>query len=243
MAKYLTEFSSSTAYNAAINTLDYPNVSVVSGTGVIYAETRPIMYAWNVTGTMCGNDEGEYDSCNLYDWETYQQSSDGGQTWTNVTPLQQRYGDLVEEQSSDCGCGGGDCEEGATWDWTNYTAYEDTMAVMNIYYSEIDSGGGDVVDITIVDSCDLSEIRIVITTTEDAETEEAHATATIYSGQTVLATDVPCGTEEDAINLYTYLDKSNIDSLHITNVTSDVEGYDEKLFLNAASECIDRCEE
>lgn len=241
MAKYLTEFSSNTAYNAAINTLNYPNVSVVSGTGVVYAESRPIIYAWHALDTMCG--KTDEDSCNLYDWETYQQSSDGGQTWTNVTPLQQRYGDLIEEQSSDCGCGGGDCETGATWDWISYTSYDNSMAVMDIYYSEIDSGPGDVVDITIVDSCDLSDFRIVITTDEDAETEEVHATATIYSGQTVLATDVPCGTEGSPLNLYSYLDKSNIDSLHITSATSGVEGYDEKLFLNAASECIDRCEE
>ena len=243
MAKYLTEFSSSTAYNAAINTLNYPNVSVVSGTGVIYAESKPIMYAWNVTGTNCG-DGGDYDSCNLYNWETYQQSSDGGQTWTDVSPLQQRYGDIIEEGSAECGCGGGDCEAGATWEWTNYTTYvPNAMAVMNIYYNEVDSGPGDVVEIHIEDSCGLEEeeLRIVITTTKAADAPETKATATIYSGSTTLATDVPCGTEEEAINLYGYVDKTNIDSLHITKVVSDVENYDEKLCLNVANECIDRC--
>lgn len=34
--------------------------------------------------------------------EYYQVSTDGGQTWTNVTPIQTRVGALIESQSSDC---------------------------------------------------------------------------------------------------------------------------------------------
>ena len=105
MGKYLTEFSSNTAYNAALATLDYPNVSLVENQ-LKYAESLPTMYRWVDDGdnTRCGDDI-EYDSCTLYQQTKKQMSINGGQTWTDVIPREYGYGDVIEEESSECGCG------------------------------------------------------------------------------------------------------------------------------------------
>ena len=105
MGKYLTEFSSNTAYNAALASLDYPNVSLVENQ-LKYAESLPTMYRWVDDGdnTRCGDDE-EYDSCTLYQQTKKQKSVDGGQTWSDVIPREYGYGDVIEEDSQECGCG------------------------------------------------------------------------------------------------------------------------------------------
>lgn len=108
MGKYLTEFSSNTEYNAALATLDYPNVSLVANE-LKYAESLPTMYRWVDDGdnTICG-DGYEYDSCTLYQQIKKQMSINGGQTWSDVVPAEYDYGDIIEEDSSECGCGGGE---------------------------------------------------------------------------------------------------------------------------------------
>ena len=110
MGKYLTEFSSNTEYNAALATLDYPNVSLVENE-LKYAESLPTMYRWVDDGdnTRCGDDI-EYDGCTLYQQTKKQMSINGGQTWTDVVPAEYGYGDVIEEDSSECGCGE-ECQE------------------------------------------------------------------------------------------------------------------------------------
>ena len=105
MGKYLTEFSSNTAYNAALQTLDFPNVSLVANQ-LKYAESLPAQYRWVDDGnnTRCGDDI-EYDSCTLYQQTKKQKSVDGGQTWSDVIPREYGYGDVIEEDSQECGCG------------------------------------------------------------------------------------------------------------------------------------------
>lgn len=111
MGKYLTEFSSNTAYNAALATLDYPNVSLVANE-LKYAESLPTMYRWVDDGdnTICGDEEESKDICTLYQQTKKQKSVDGGQTWTDVVPAEYGYGDVIEEDSEECGCGG-KCKE------------------------------------------------------------------------------------------------------------------------------------
>lgn len=63
-------------------------------------ETLEDMYAWNqapVTDYWCEDN-------NKYYKEYYQLSRDGGDTWTNVEPVQVRRGALIEEASQDCTC-------------------------------------------------------------------------------------------------------------------------------------------
>lgn len=105
MGKYLTEFSSNTAYNQALATLDFPNVSLVANE-LKYAESLPTMYRWVDDGdnTICG-DGDEYDSCTLYQQIKKQMSINGGQTWSDVVPAEYDYGDIIEEDSQQCGCG------------------------------------------------------------------------------------------------------------------------------------------
>ena len=112
MGKYLTEFSSNTAYNAALATLDYPNVSLVANE-LKYAESLPTMYRWVNDGdnTRCGGDDDGYDSCTLYQQTKKQKSVDGGQTWSDVVPAEYGYGDVIEEDSQECGCGEKPCKE------------------------------------------------------------------------------------------------------------------------------------
>ena len=108
MGKYLTEFSSTTEYNNATSGLSYPNVSLV-GSELKYASELPVIYRWVVDGTICGDDsehEGEWrDGCSLYEREKKQQSINGGATWTDVVPAEYRYGEFIEEDSQECGCG------------------------------------------------------------------------------------------------------------------------------------------
>lgn len=108
MGKYLTEFSSNTAYNQALATLDYPNVSLVENE-LKYAESLPTMYRWVDDGnnTRCGGDglDIEHDICTLYQQTKKQMSINGGQTWSDVVPAEYGYGDIIEEDSSECGCG------------------------------------------------------------------------------------------------------------------------------------------
>ena len=54
------------------------------------------MYQWADYGTECEN-------FNLFKTEVYQVSTDGGQTWENVEPLETRRGELIEENSYACG--------------------------------------------------------------------------------------------------------------------------------------------
>lgn len=105
MGKYLTEFSSNTAYNAALATLDFPNVSLVANQ-LKYAESLPTMYRWVDDGgnTICGDGDLE-DGCTLFQRIKKQKSVDGGQTWSDVIPREYGYGDIIEEDSSECGCG------------------------------------------------------------------------------------------------------------------------------------------
>ena len=113
MGKYLTEFSSNTEYNAALATLDYPNVSLVANE-LKYAESLPTMYRWVDDGdnTRCGGGDDGYDDCTLYQQTKKQQSTDGGTTWTDVIPREYGYGDVIEEDSQECGCGEGEeCHE------------------------------------------------------------------------------------------------------------------------------------
>ena len=133
MGKYLTEFSSNTAYNAALASLDYPNVSLVENQ-LKYAESLPTMYRWVDDGdnTRCGDDE-EYDSCTLYQQTKKQKSVDGGQTWSDVIPREYGYGDVIEEDSSECGCGEPE------WEIVNGKPddFKSAIAVQGVYSSQI----------------------------------------------------------------------------------------------------------
>ena len=57
-----------------------------------------VEYRWVVV-------DGQYECVGYdkYSVEKKQQSTDGGTTWTDVTPLQTRNGSLIEENSADCG--------------------------------------------------------------------------------------------------------------------------------------------
>lgn len=136
MGKYLTEFSSNTEYNAALATLDFPNVSLVANQ-LKYAESLPIMYRWVNDGdnTICGDDI-EHDSCTLYQQTKKQMSINGGQTWSDVVPAEYDYGDIIEEDSSECGCGGGEIE----WEIVNGKPddFKSAIAVQGIDSQDID---------------------------------------------------------------------------------------------------------
>ena len=63
-----------------------------------YVPPTPTQYRWVVV-------DGQYE-CVGYDKhavEKKQQSVDGGTTWTDVSPLETRQGDLIEANSTDCG--------------------------------------------------------------------------------------------------------------------------------------------
>jgi hypothetical protein len=56
-----------------------------------------VQYQWVVDGYTCD------ENFNKYAQEKRQQSTDGGETWTDVVPAETRVGTLIEENSVDCG--------------------------------------------------------------------------------------------------------------------------------------------
>ena len=252
MGKYLTEFSSNTAYNAALATLDFPNVSLVANQ-LKYAESLPTMYRWVDNGdTMCGDGE-EDDSCTLFVKEQKQQSTDGGAHWTNVSPAEYRKGDMIEEDSGECGCGGG---EGCEWNWMDVEDYDyNTMAVMDIRFDNPDDGtweawyqNGTVYSFYINGNCDAAGCPVLKLEArmryEDGDDSRYYVEVNVYGDcdcdqgecSTLLDTqELDDGTE---LNLYSYNDRAMIDDLHYDGSHSIPT-----LKLNVAEgDCIDQCE-
>ena len=63
-----------------------------------YVPPTPTQYRWVVV-------DGQYECVGYdkYSVEKKQQSTDGGTTWTDVSPIETRQGDLIEANSTDCG--------------------------------------------------------------------------------------------------------------------------------------------
>lgn len=63
-----------------------------------YVPPTPIVtqYRWTNSGTTCDGFDKRY-------LQVYEQSTDNGTTWTIVTPVQTRLGNLIEANSADCG--------------------------------------------------------------------------------------------------------------------------------------------
>lgn len=90
------------------------------GTGDAWKDVMPPKYKAGelieTNSVDCGYQEPQYrwyalpneyicDGYNKYYKEVYQESTNGGHTWENVTPLQTRTGQLIESNSNDCGYG------------------------------------------------------------------------------------------------------------------------------------------
>lgn len=63
-----------------------------------YVPPTPIViqYRWSNSGTTCDGYDKRY-------LQVYEQSNDGGTTWSVVSPLQTRLGAMIEHNSADCG--------------------------------------------------------------------------------------------------------------------------------------------
>lgn len=258
MGKYLTEFSSNTEYNAALATLDYPNVSLVENQ-LKYAESLPTMYRWVDDGdnTRCGDDI-EYDGCTLYQQTKKQMSINGGQTWTDVIPREYGYGDVIEEESSECGCGEGGEGEGCEWDWMDVDDYNyNSMVVMDIKFDNPYDGtweawyqNGTVYSFYINGNCDDDgcpvlklEARMRYDEPYEDDDPRYYVEVKVYGncdcmeGECSTLLDTQELDDGTSLNLYTYYDRAAIDDLHYDGSNSIPTL---KLYV-AEGNCIDQC--
>ena len=254
MAKYLTEFSSNTAYNAALATLDYPNVSLVENQ-LVYAESLPTMYRWVDDGdnTRCGDEDG----CTLYQQTKKQMSIDGGQTWSDVVPAEYGYGHMIEEDSQECGCGEGDCENGVAWEWHPADYYNSSrMAVIALKLINPNDGSWEdwadsqeVFDFDVCEQCNESGcpvLKVKLRMSYDDLDGEFLPEVKIYTGCDCV--DGECPNLEDTLHpaegeqvyFYDYYDDAMIDSMHIYDNVADIPG----LYLHIGEgNCIDNCDD
>lgn len=183
MGKYLTEFSSNTAYNAALATLDFPNVSLVANE-LKYAESLPAQYRWVNDGnnTICGDGDLE-DSCTLFQRTKKQKSVDGGQTWSDVVPAEYGYGDIIEEDSGECGCGDPfGCRDIDLADENGESYYGEL--VQGIQFGHIAVMGEEEVTVYIWDKYETGYIGKVVEQVEEGS--ENDATVYIYDDNDTL---------------------------------------------------------
>lgn len=260
MGKYLTEFSSNTAYNAALQTLDFPNVSLVENQ-LKYAESLPTMYRWVDDGdnTRCGDDR-EYDGCTLYQQTKKQKSVDGGQTWSDVVPAEYGYGDVIEEDSRECGCGGDPCDE-EKWYWIDAPDYNSSSAVYKFKVDNNASGEWTDRDIFAFTVCSLCNndgcptLRFEIEFFDTTDYEEDPEAAPDW--QIVLRVFNNCECDQgvcdhkiderylnsegvDEVDIYSYLngEEDGVDSLHIYD---SMQNAPSGLGFLVADDCIDQC--
>lgn len=242
MGKYLTEFSSNTAYNASLASLNYPNVSLVANQ-LKYAESLPTMYRWVDNGdTICGDGEID-DGCTLFVREQKQQSTDGGAHWTNVSPSEYRKGDMIEDDSPECGCGGEG--EGCEWNWVSYNSifgdFENYAVIELKMDEEVMYWQQGTYTMHINSNCDARcpVLKLVIEVNGyDSAEVSIYMDCDCADGEcpTLVATE-PFNVG-DTLNLYTYTDRTMIDDLHIDSNISNIPA----LLVNVAEgDCIDQC--
>ena len=96
MQRYITKFDNESAYDSFVESsaFNYPNVSLIETGGKIHY--NPVEYQWVASGTTC-------DGFDKYELEIKQWKYKGSTVWHNVIPEEFRLGQLIEEDSPDCG--------------------------------------------------------------------------------------------------------------------------------------------
>ena len=253
---YINKYPNRTAYNSD-STKQYPNVSYIEGEDKLVFANPIYRWEWD-------SDYHECDDCTLYGTKVKQVSYDNGQTWSNVVPEEREinYEDFIEDDSEECGCGG-DCSEGANWNWRDATEYYDSMAVMEFYMDAAASdewNDGDTFEFSVCSQCNndgCPSAKFVIEIRDDTDYEEDPSAApflqpyvSIYDGCDCVdgecshfVAEVLLGDNEgDTLNIYNYVQgEEGVDSLHIYD---NLSGAPSGLMFNTANECIDQgCED
>lgn len=102
--KYFRIFSNASAYTEYMQSEDavIPNMSYCYEDNRVFLTDSPydVLYRWvNLDPTI----DWICNSTSKYYKQQRQISTDGGDTWENVSPAQYQQGSLIEEQSTDCG--------------------------------------------------------------------------------------------------------------------------------------------
>jgi hypothetical protein len=94
------DYVSLTTFNTYITNLQEQINSLTQVISGCCAETGETIYRWL---TMTGENDFICSGTTKYEKQVKQQSTDGGITWTNVSPAEYQRGNLIETGSTDCG--------------------------------------------------------------------------------------------------------------------------------------------
>ena len=94
------EYVTSATFMTYITNLQQQIETIINSVSGCCSSTGETIYRWL---TMTGDNDYICSGTTKWSKEVKQQSTDNGMTWTNVTPVEYRAGEIIETDSSDCG--------------------------------------------------------------------------------------------------------------------------------------------